>query len=73
MAELGVSVDHDLCVGSTMCIQRADGVFDLNDEGQSVVTDLEGASREEIVDAASQCPMEAITVVDSVSGEQLFP
>ncbi|MGD2100597.1 MAG: ferredoxin [Acidimicrobiia bacterium] len=73
MAGLDVTVDHDLCVGSTMCTQFAEGVFDLNDEGQSVVTDPAGASREAIVDAASQCPMEAITVVDTATGERLFP
>ena len=70
---LHITVDHDRCVGSTMCVQVADAVFSLDESGQSIVDDPNGADTDTIVDAASQCPMEAITVVDSRSGETLFP
>jgi ferredoxin len=73
MAELEIVADHNRCVGSTMCVQLAPTVFALDDAGQSTVTDPGGAARDEIIDAASQCPMEAITVVDARSGEELFP
>ena len=68
-----ITVDHDRCVGSTMCVQVADAVFSLDESGQSIVHDPTGADADTIVDAASQCPMEAITVVDEGSGETLFP
>lgn len=68
-----VTVDHDRCVGSTMCVQIAGAVFSLDESGQSIVRDPSGADTDTIVDAASQCPMEAITVVDPASGETLFP
>ena len=70
---LDVSVDHDLCVGSTMCVLTAGSVFALDDEGQSVVEDPDGADRATILDAAAQCPMEAISVRDPDTGEVLFP
>lgn len=73
MAELDISVNHNRCVGSTMCIQFAPEVFALDDAGQSVVTDPGGSARDQVLDAASQCPMEAITVVDATTGEELFP
>ena len=73
MAALQITVDHNRCVGSTMCVQFAGEVFELNDEGQSIVKDPDGGTSEEVVDAASQCPMEAITVSDIATGERLFP
>lgn len=69
---LEISVDHDRCVGSTMCVLTADAVFALDEDGQSVVQNPDGASTALVVDAASQCPMEAITVVDE-DGTTLFP
>ena len=70
---LDISVNHDRCVGSTMCVLTADAVFALDEDGQSVVTDPDGADTATVVDAASQCPMEAITVVDGETGDTLFP
>ncbi len=71
--ELRVAVDHNRCVGSTMCVQVASETFALNQEGQSIVIDPNGASREQVLDAAEQCPMEAITVDDAATGENLYP
>lgn len=70
---LDVTVDHDRCVGSTMCVLTAPEVFRLDDAGQSTVRDAAAADRDTIVDAASQCPLEAITVADADTGEVLFP
>ena len=69
---LDITVDHDRCVGSTMCVLTADAVFALDENGQSVVVDPGGAGVATVVDAASQCPVEAITVVDD-DGTTLFP
>lgn len=55
-----------------MCVQAAGAVFALDDAGQSSVIDAGGADADTIVDAASECPMEAISVADG-SGAQLFP
>ena len=56
-----------------MCVQFAGTVFALNEAGQAVIIDADGADRDEIIDAAAECPMEAISVSDAASGEELFP
>ena len=68
-----IEVDPNRCVGSTMCVQFAGTVFALNEAGQAVIIDADGADRDEIIDAAAECPMEAISVSDAASGEELFP
>lgn len=57
-----VEVDRDLCIGSGDCVDTAPDVFELDDEGKAVVIDPDGASTDEIVDAAMNCPVTAILV-----------
>ncbi|MFQ5967686.1 MAG: ferredoxin [Acidimicrobiia bacterium] len=71
--EIRISVDHNKCVGSRLCIQSAPGVFALNENGQSTVINVAGGTKHDIIEAAEQCPMEAITVEDAETGNILFP
>ena len=71
--KLRISVDLDLCVGNAMCETFAPKVFVLNDDRQSQVADPEGDTVENILEAAENCPVSAITVVDAETGETLFP
>lgn len=73
MSAVRARVDHDLCVGSTMCVQFADQHFELDDDRQSVYVAGETDDRDTVLEAAANCPMEAITVTDVDSGEVLFP
>ncbi len=70
---LRIAVDHDKCVGSTLCTLIAPAVFALDEKGQSIVVDPTGDTEEQVVDAAEQCPMSAITVADAETGRRLFP
>lgn len=70
---LRVLVDHNKCVGSTMCVLTTPNVFALNDNGQSTVMNSDGDTEERIVEAAKQCPLSAITVEDAETGKRLFP
>ena len=70
---LTVTVNHDLCVGNGICPRVAPKVFALNDDRQSMVIDPDGEDRETVLDAAEACPVSAIFVADSQTGEQLFP
>lgn len=69
---LRVSVDHNKCVGSTICVLISPKVFGLDENGQSTVIDLEGDTEERIIEAAIQCPLSAITVEDAETGTKLF-
>ena len=71
--KLRVSVDHNLCVGNSMCETIAPKVFVLNDDRQSEAVDPDGDTEENILEAAENCPVSAIKVVDAETGEQLFP
>jgi ferredoxin len=71
--KLKVTVDLDVCVGNAMCPHIAAKTFQLNDDRQSEVTDPNGEPREVVLEAAEACPVSAITVIDSETGEQLFP
>ncbi|MFQ5948311.1 MAG: ferredoxin [Acidimicrobiia bacterium] len=70
---LRVSVDHNKCVGSTMCVQTTPSVFVLDEKGQSTVVDPDGDTEARIIEAAEQCPVSAIIVEDAETGRRLFP
>ena len=58
-----VTVDRSLCIGSGDCVDTAPNVFQLDEEDKAIVVDPDGASVDEIVQAAGNCPVSAIFVV----------
>jgi ferredoxin len=66
-----VEVDRGLCIGSGDCVDTAPDVFQLDQEDKAVVVDPDGASTDDILEAAQNCPVTAI----SVAGEDgdLYP
>jgi ferredoxin len=58
-----VTVDRALCIGSGDCVDTAPNVFQLDEEDKAVVVDPDGASVDEVLEAASNCPVSAIFVV----------
>lgn len=73
MAQVKITVNHNRCVGSQLCMNFLPAVFEMNKNGQSVVTDANSADVTSIVQTAEQCPQCAIKVEDISSGEILFP
>ena len=68
-----IEVDHGLCVGNAMCVATAPGVFAHNEHRQSTVVDAGGDPKALVLDAAANCPVSAIRVVDGDTGRSLFP
>jgi ferredoxin len=66
-----VEVDRDLCIGSGDCVDTAPDVFQLDEDDKAVVIDPDGAPRDDVLDAAQNCPVTAI-FVRGEEGE-LFP
>ena len=60
---IAVTVDRSLCIGSGDCVDTAPDVFQLDEEDKAVVVDPDGASADDIVQAAGNCPVSAIFVV----------
>ena len=71
--KITVSVDHDVCVGNTMCVTIATKAFELNDNRQAAPANPDADTEELILEATENCPVAAITVTDADTGEQLFP
>jgi ferredoxin len=55
-----VTVDHDLCVGATLCVQLAPAAFRLDEEGRSLFAPEGAWDEADVQDAIDGCPMAAI-------------
>ncbi len=70
---LRIHIDRDLCVSFGDCIEAAPTVFEFDDEEIAVfVGEVGTVTREELIDACSSCPVDALTAFDE-KGEQLAP
>jgi ferredoxin len=73
MAKLKIVVNEDECIGDGLCAQDAPNTFEMNDDDKAVVKDPPGDDEETIIEAAKSCPVDAITITDEETGEQLCP
>jgi ferredoxin len=57
-------VDKDTCIGCGLCESICPRVFRMNDEGlaEAIVTEPDDSEAENVREAQSQCPVEAIKV-----------
>jgi ferredoxin len=67
-----ISVDRDTCIGSAVCVGTVPSRFKLVDDRSAPIDD-EIDPDDEVLGAAESCPMEAIRVVDTTTGEVLAP
>lgn len=69
---IAVEVDRALCFGFGDCVDTAPAVFALDDENTAYVIDPDAADVDLILEAAQNCPVDAISVTDE-NGEQIYP
>ena len=69
---IAIDVDRALCYGFGDCVDTLPEVFALDDEDTAVVLNVDAAPVEDILEAAQNCPVDAIIVTDD-AGEQLYP
>jgi ferredoxin len=62
-------IDHDACTAHGECVEIAPQVFALGETAEVIGT----GSDDLIMAAAEACPSLAISVVDSETGETVFP
>jgi ferredoxin len=67
-----ISVDRDVCQGTGMCAAIAARHFRLTD-GYSAPIDEVVDQDDDVVDAAENCPVEAIRVVSAADGRIIAP
>ena len=66
-----VTVDRGLCIGSGDCVDTAPDVFQLDSEDKAIVVDPDGASVDDVITAAGNCPVSAIFVIGEAG--DLYP
>ncbi|MDQ6916165.1 MAG: ferredoxin [Actinomycetota bacterium] len=69
---IAIEVDRQLCYGFGDCVDTAPTVFALDDEDVSIVIDPDGAPLDDVVEAAQNCPVDAIAITDQ-DGRQIYP
>jgi len=67
-----IEIDRTLCFGFGDCVDTAPGVFALDDEEKAVVLDADAEDLDFILEAAQNCPVDAIIITDA-QGQQLYP
>ena len=65
-----VDIDRDLCSGFAACVDDAPEIFKLDDSGTATLLATETDDKR-VLQAARDCPMAAITVLDAESGESV--
>ena len=69
---LKITVDKSLCVSNLWCVRSLPSVFRTDGAGLAEAFEPDGASEAEIVDAAFGCPVSAISVSNTQTGEDLL-
>jgi ferredoxin len=62
-------IDEGSCIGQGDCTELAPQVFQVDDCARVIGTGPD----ELMLAAARECPVEAINIVDSVTGERVYP
>lgn len=69
-----VEVRPDVCTATQMCVSIDPGTFEFDaDAGVSRARRSPVEATDDVVEAAENCPVEAIVLRDAETGEQRFP
>jgi ferredoxin len=63
------TIDESTCIAQGDCVDLVPEVFELADCARVIGTGPDDL----VLAAAKECPVEAITIVDSESGAQVYP
>ncbi len=75
-----IRIDEDICIANGVCVNLAPTVFQFKKQDRPsilaplvYVLDPNGASNDEIIQAAEMCPTGAIIIEDEETGERIHP
>ena len=68
-----VKVIRDLCIGAASCVAVSPATFELDADKKAVVLDKSDDLPDNIVLAAQSCPTKAIIIIDTETGETVWP
>lgn len=76
-SRFNITVDSSLCMAFGSCETLAPKVFEVNKDKlinpEAEVKSETGADFNTILDAAQTCPTKAISIIDRITGEQIYP
>jgi len=70
-ARYRISVDRQVCLGSGVCTGMAPKYFDVGEDARAWPVQEVVDADDLVLDAATCCPTEAITITDAETGEHL--
>lgn len=73
MGKYKVQVIDNKCIGAASCVAMAGKTFKLNEKNIAVVITQDGNNDDEKLVAAQSCPTAAIEVIDTTTGERVWP
>lgn len=73
MAKYKIAIDCETCIGDQLCCEEAPKTFDMNDDNKAVVVNPDGDDAEYILNAAKNCPVDAISLIDVATEEKVWP
>ena len=73
MTKYKVVVDKSKCIGAGTCVAMAGLTFELGDDNKVAIIDQDGNGDEEKLVAAQSCPVMAITIINTETGETVWP
>lgn len=73
MTKYKVVIDKDKCIGAGSCVDLANLTFRLGDDNKVELIDQDGNSDEEKLMAAQSCPVMAIKIINTATGETVWP
>lgn len=73
MTKFKVVIDRDKCIGAGSCVDLAGLTFKMGMDNKAELIDQDGNSDEEKLLAAQSCPNMAIKVINTATGETVWP
>lgn len=68
-----IKVVRSLCIGAASCVGVSPITFELDQEKKAVIKENSTETPENILLAAQTCPTQAIIVIDTETGKQVWP
>lgn len=74
-----ITIDKNMCIGAGNCTQIANEVFSLSKQGKVVLnkgnflSEYKNTTFKDLVNAANNCPVKAIKIINAKTKSQIFP
>ena len=68
-----ITILRKACIGAASCVAVSPGVFEMDSDNKAIVKAAADDLPENILLAAQSCPTKAIVIVDTETGQQIWP